>query len=98
MAPVVEGSVRARQDRRSDQTGDLVVPINVRGDAAFSGQGVVLKLCRWPKLMLIIRVVQCMYGFTTNVLAGDQVKPEMVLPPISSTLITSAELQDEDEL
>ncbi|GMG87338.1 2-oxoglutarate dehydrogenase E1 component [Biformimicrobium ophioploci] len=40
-APVVEGSVRARQDRRGDTTGDKVVPINIHGDAAFAGQGVV---------------------------------------------------------
>jgi 2-oxoglutarate dehydrogenase E1 component len=41
--PVVEGSVRARQDRRGDAKGDQVVPILVHGDAAFSCQGVVLE-------------------------------------------------------
>jgi 2-oxoglutarate dehydrogenase E1 component len=40
VGPVVEGSVRARQDRRRDYVGDLVVPIIVHGDAAFAGQGV----------------------------------------------------------
>ena len=41
--PVVEGSVRARQDRRGDTQGDQVVPILVHGDAAFATQGVVLE-------------------------------------------------------
>ncbi|MFN2328480.1 MAG: 2-oxoglutarate dehydrogenase E1 component [Chromatocurvus sp.] len=43
VAPVVEGSVRARQDRREDPLGDSVVPIVVHGDAAFAGQGVVME-------------------------------------------------------
>ena len=43
VAPVVEGSVRARQDRRQDSAGDLVMPIVIHGDAAFSGQGVVME-------------------------------------------------------
>jgi len=43
VSPVVEGSVRARQDRRSDTRGSLVVPIVIHGDAAFAGQGVVME-------------------------------------------------------
>ena len=39
--PVVEGSVRARQDRRGDKHGDQVLPVLLHGDAAFAGQGVV---------------------------------------------------------
>ncbi|MEX2489348.1 MAG: 2-oxoglutarate dehydrogenase E1 component [Pseudomonadales bacterium] len=42
-APVIEGSVRARQDRRQDPAGDKVLAINVHGDAAFAGQGVVME-------------------------------------------------------
>jgi 2-oxoglutarate dehydrogenase E1 component len=42
-APVIEGSVRARQDRRKDAPGDKVLAINVHGDAAFAGQGVVME-------------------------------------------------------
>ena len=38
--PVVEGSVRARMDRRGDPNGDQVLPVLVHGDAAFGGQGV----------------------------------------------------------
>jgi 2-oxoglutarate dehydrogenase E1 component len=41
--PVVEGSVRARQDRRSDEDGSQVLPVLVHGDAAFAGQGVVME-------------------------------------------------------
>ena len=41
--PVVEGSVRARQDRRGDTEGDTVLPVLVHGDAAFAGQGVVME-------------------------------------------------------
>jgi 2-oxoglutarate dehydrogenase E1 component len=43
VSPVVEGSVRARQDRRNDATGEKVLPISLHGDAAFAGQGVVLE-------------------------------------------------------
>ncbi|QDQ86767.1 2-oxoglutarate dehydrogenase E1 component [Alcaligenaceae bacterium SJ-26] len=41
--PVVEGSVRARQERRSDTDGSQVLPVLVHGDAAFAGQGVVME-------------------------------------------------------
>jgi len=41
--PVVEGSVRARMDRRGDRRGDQVLPVLVHGDAAFAGQGVVME-------------------------------------------------------
>jgi 2-oxoglutarate dehydrogenase E1 component len=38
--PVVEGSVRARMDRRGDPRGSQVLPVLVHGDSAFGGQGV----------------------------------------------------------
>ncbi|MES2715543.1 MAG: 2-oxoglutarate dehydrogenase E1 component, partial [Pseudomonadota bacterium] len=38
--PVVEGSVRARMDRRGDKLGAQVLPVLVHGDSAFGGQGV----------------------------------------------------------
>ncbi len=41
--PVVEGSVRARMDRRGDPKGLQVLPVLVHGDAAFAGQGVVME-------------------------------------------------------
>ncbi|HWH74423.1 MAG TPA: 2-oxoglutarate dehydrogenase E1 component [Methylibium sp.] len=41
--PVVEGSVKARLDRRGDTDGASVLPVLVHGDAAFAGQGVVME-------------------------------------------------------
>ncbi|WP_198969332.1 2-oxoglutarate dehydrogenase E1 component [Xylophilus sp. ASV27] len=41
--PVVEGSVRARMDRRGDPEGRQVLPVLVHGDAAFAGQGVIME-------------------------------------------------------
>jgi 2-oxoglutarate dehydrogenase E1 component len=41
--PVIEGSVRARMDRRGDTKGRQVLPVQVHGDAAFAGQGVVME-------------------------------------------------------
>ena len=41
--PVVEGSVRARMDRRADPQGKQVLPVLVHGDAAIAGQGVVME-------------------------------------------------------
>ncbi|MBU4612264.1 2-oxoglutarate dehydrogenase E1 component [Achromobacter sp. GG226] len=41
--PVVEGSARARQERRGDKDGSQVLPVLVHGDAAFAGQGVVME-------------------------------------------------------
>ena len=41
--PVVEGSVKARLDRRGDTEGDTVLPVIVHGDAAFAGQGVIME-------------------------------------------------------
>ena len=39
--PVVQGSVRARQERRGDEDGAEILPILIHGDAAFAAQGVV---------------------------------------------------------
>jgi 2-oxoglutarate dehydrogenase E1 component len=39
--PVVEGSVRARQERRGDTEGVKVMPVLIHGDSAFAGQGVI---------------------------------------------------------
>nr|VFK50990.1 MAG: 2-oxoglutarate dehydrogenase E1 component [Candidatus Kentron sp. TC] len=41
--PVVEGSVRARRDRRRDTEYEQVLPVLIHGDAAFAGQGVVME-------------------------------------------------------
>ncbi len=41
--PVVEGSARARMQRRKDPKGEEVLPVLIHGDAAFAGQGVVME-------------------------------------------------------
>ncbi len=41
--PVVEGSAKARMDRRGDDNGMQVLPVQIHGDAAFAGQGVVME-------------------------------------------------------
>ena len=43
VSPVVEGSVRSRQDRYGDKDGNESVAISIHGDAAFAGQGVVME-------------------------------------------------------
>lgn len=43
VSPVVQGSVRSRQRRRKDTEHNLVMPIQIHGDAAFAGQGVVME-------------------------------------------------------
>lgn len=40
IGPVIEGSVRARQDHIKDQQGKKVMPVLIHGDAAFAGQGI----------------------------------------------------------
>lgn len=43
VSPVVQGSVRSRQRRRKDTPQKEVMPIQIHGDAAFAGQGVVME-------------------------------------------------------
>ncbi|WP_309572767.1 2-oxoglutarate dehydrogenase E1 subunit family protein, partial [Deinococcus sp.] len=50
VSPVVHGSVRARQDRRGDFDRRTVLPITVHGDAAVSGQGVVMETLNLSRL------------------------------------------------
>ncbi|TLF51907.1 2-oxoglutarate dehydrogenase E1 component [Halomonas urmiana] len=72
VAPVVEGSVRARQDRRNDPVGDKVLPINVHGDAAFAGQGVVMETFQMSQTRAFRTggtlhiVINNQVGFTTS--------------------------------
>ncbi|OQY56943.1 MAG: 2-oxoglutarate dehydrogenase E1 component [Candidatus Parabeggiatoa sp. nov. 2] len=41
--PVVEGAVRARQERHRDKQRHQVLPVLIHGDAAFAGQGVIME-------------------------------------------------------
>jgi 2-oxoglutarate dehydrogenase E1 component len=72
IAPVIQGGVRARQDRHPEDASDLVVPVIVHGDAAFIGQGVVtetLGLSKTPAYGTggtIHVVINNQIGFTTS--------------------------------
>ena len=72
VAPVVEGSVRARQSRRNDSSRDLVVPVICHGDAAFAGQGVVMETFQMSNTRAystggtVHIIVNNQVGFTTN--------------------------------
>jgi 2-oxoglutarate dehydrogenase E1 component len=43
VSPVVSGMARALQDARRDSYGKRVVPVQIHGDASFTGQGVVME-------------------------------------------------------
>src|SRR6266496_3316886 len=70
--PVVEGSVRARQHRRSDAKGDQVLPVLIHGDAALPGQGVIQEILNMAQTRgyytggTIHIVVNNQIGFTTS--------------------------------
>ena len=72
VAPVVEGSVRARQWHRGDREGDEVIPVQIHGDAAFSGQGVVMETLQMSQSRgylthgTIHIIVNNQIGFTTS--------------------------------
>jgi len=70
--PVVEGSVRARQDRRGDVEGNKILPILVHGDAAFAGQGVIMETLNLAQTRgyrtggTVHLVINNQIGFTTS--------------------------------
>ncbi|MFO0324563.1 MAG: 2-oxoglutarate dehydrogenase E1 component [Burkholderiales bacterium] len=70
--PVVEGSVRARQQRRHDFEGNEVVPLLIHGDAAFAGQGVIMETMALSQTRgfktggTVHIVVNNQVGFTTS--------------------------------
>ena len=69
---VVEGSVRARQDRRTDNGENEVMAILIHGDAAFAGQGVVMETLNMAETRAYTTggtlhvVINNQIGFTTS--------------------------------
>jgi len=72
VGPVVEGAVRARQWRRGDRQGREVIPVQIHGDAAFSGQGVVMETLQMSQSRGYLThgtvhiIVNNQIGFTTS--------------------------------
>ncbi len=72
ISAVTEGSVRARQQRRNDLQGTQVLPVIIHGDAAFSGQGVVMETLNLSQTRgystggTVHIVVNNQIGFTTS--------------------------------
>jgi 2-oxoglutarate dehydrogenase E1 component len=70
--PVVEGSVRARQERRNDAKGERVLPLLIHGDAAFAGQGVVMETLQLSQARgfytggTVHVIINNQVGFTTS--------------------------------
>ena len=73
VGPVVEGSVRARQDLNKDSAGDKVMGINIHGDSAFAGQGVVMETLNMSQTRgfstkgTLHIIINNQIGFTTSV-------------------------------
>ena len=69
---VVEGSARARQERRNDALGDKVLPVQIHGDAAFAGQGVIMETLQLSQARgfytggTIHVIINNQVGFTTS--------------------------------
>jgi 2-oxoglutarate dehydrogenase E1 component len=70
--PVVEGSVRARQERRGADGDMRVVPVLVHGDSAFAGQGVVMETLQLSQARAfytggtVHMIINNQIGFTTH--------------------------------
>ena len=72
VGPVVEGSCRARMDRRGDADGSEVLPVLVHGDASLAGQGVIMETLNLAQTRgfgtygTVHIVINNQIGFTTS--------------------------------
>jgi 2-oxoglutarate dehydrogenase E1 component len=65
--PVIEGIVRAKQERRGKRGHRVVVPLLIHGEAAFTGQGIV------PETLSLSELPAYRTGGTIHVIINNQV-------------------------
>ncbi len=74
--PIVQGKVRALQDKKADHERKRILPIQLHGDAAFSGQGIVSEIFNLSRLEgyttggTIHIIINNQIGFTTASRSG----------------------------
>jgi 2-oxoglutarate dehydrogenase E1 component len=70
--PIIEGMVRAKQNRKGDTNRDRTIPVLMHGDASFTGQGIVAETLFMSELEAyrtggtIHIIINNQVGFTTN--------------------------------
>lgn len=70
--PVVEGSVKARQDRYGQGGENTILPVLIHGDAAFAGQGIIMETLNMAETRAFSTggtvhiVINNQIGFTTS--------------------------------
>ena len=65
--PVAEGAVRAKQNFRGDTERSQVIPLQIHGDAAFTGQGIV------PETLALSELENYWTGGTIHIIVNNQI-------------------------